>query len=1203
MKECPVFVLSELFGRLGSPLLTPWSLNVLSLLVVFSIAFAITAHQQQPSFLPNVLTVHDQTTYRVHDVALDFSGNIFLTNSYHSVDCLTSAPATATGVGSSAALQLVAGSGVANGGGTGSTDGPALAARFYNPIGITFDTNNIAYISDCGNNRIRMLHLSTTNSYAVTTLAGTTSGYNDAVGTAARFSCPRGIVYHKSCGSSGGVLYVLDSTNFCVRKILVATANVTTVAALPAGTYGWYLCITNNGTYLYITIDNIVVRVNAADGAVLPLAGNTSASGRGFADGVGSSARFYGAFGIALNTDESALVIVDNWRIRKLLLANNNVTTVAGSGAGYGIVDGPALTATFSSLHGAKWHCNATAGTCGVLVADNGAVRIVALELGTTPTAAATGATETASNSLSVPQSDSILSLAASISRSPSLKSSRSLRYSSATFSDSGAHASKSTTPTPRVTASLGTPSDAQSVSRATATHSLSLFLAAATHTSTPQITSSASPSLHTASHSPPSATPSPTSSAPTVAQSRTAATPTGPTHSTALSNSCAATPSHALFSRSNTRDTSAITPSVYCAVALTPNGGSIHPLTRDALPASVTVVALDDAAAPALPLVATAAGIARVLLFLPHRVLAVNLSLALGGFVRSGRPLDNAWALTQATLDVFLDPSGAAMPLLSAAVPFTVAHTVVAGSQQFTTVHLSAPLADSGGGTTRRWLPASLSAFRAAVLAVTLVWRCPEDPSVTASVVLRVPCPGEAQPLAAEVKAASTAAQYSAALAGPASGGAVGRVAAVRSLVLCSADTVAEGLLPLTVRACDDVLTSALARGAVIGNLTLFAAACLLMAAVATAYAQVACVQACSAVVALGIPSPLLPLVTATVPSTAAATFYLLQRRACAVDGAIAAVGVAMCFFPIAALVLLAYVVPRELRLVRLEVPPSAVASSCVPVPLLSRLFYRRSRWIDAESDGPGGGAAELSGLRRCATVVLLDYAAVWYAAVDIAVLAAACLLGAVSALGSAGACRGSAVAVLLLYGGLLALCAVAQPFTTLFSHVYALTSLALSTVAVACQVWYLFGVTDDDADLEALRKLLTVAAVCDLLVAGISVAKASVDGIDMLRACRRHAAVMYAVLRGKAAETLHPTPNDTTDANAEDGCQQGVVASLLTDEELAPPMYDDDAFLFLTLDEGGHLRDADVVGIATAREATVRDGNDLMRLYGLSR
>jgi hypothetical protein len=191
----------------------------------------------------------------------------------------------------------------------------------------------------------------------------------------------------------------VDTGNARVRRILVATVNVTTVAPLPAGTYGYYLCIaSNNGTFLYVTTSYAVVRVN---GALLALAGDASNPG-GFVDGVGSSARFSNTRGIALNTDESALVIVDrdNRRIRKLLLANNSVTTVAGSGAGGGLVDGPALTATFSSAaFGAKWHCNATnERTCGVLVADygNGAVRFVALETDATPTAAATGATATA---------------------------------------------------------------------------------------------------------------------------------------------------------------------------------------------------------------------------------------------------------------------------------------------------------------------------------------------------------------------------------------------------------------------------------------------------------------------------------------------------------------------------------------------------------------------------------------------------------------------------------------------------------------------------------------------------------------------------------------------------------------------------------------------------------------------------------------
>jgi hypothetical protein len=123
----------------------------------------------------------------------------------------------------------------------------------------------------------------------------------------------------------------------------------------------------------------------------------------------------------------------------------------------------------------------------------------------------------------------------------------------------------------------------------------------------------------------------------------------------------------------------------------------------------------------------------------------------------------------------------------------------------------------------------------------------------------------------------------------------------------------------------------------------------------------------------------------------------------------------------------------------------------------------------------------------------------------------------------------------------------------------------------------------------------------------------------LDTLRACRRHATVVRAaLLRAEAAGTLRFALDETTDAGADSGCQPGGVAALPTDEELAPPIYDDDAFLFLTVDEGEHLHDADGdgitldeggqlqdterVGIATARETAVCDGNDLVRIYGQS-
>jgi hypothetical protein len=741
----------------------------------------------------------------VIDITLDRSGNVlYASYNFHAVFRVTNTPAT---VGGAALPLLIAGSGIhTDSGGYGATDGPALAATFQFPRGITFDTvNNIAYIADSSNHRIRTLNLTDHNNpnnnsninNTVTTLAGSTNGYMDAVGTAALFSYPCGIVYCHGIR----VLYVADA-NARVRRIVVATRNVTTAATFPPGTNCKYICITANCTFLYITTQYTVVRVSAPDGTVLNLAGSAYTGGATFADGVGSNARINTALGIALNTDESALVFVDNGnrRIRKLLLATANVTTIAGSSGGSGLVDGPGPNATFGNPWGAKWYCNAAA-KCGTLVADNSnsAIRFVALELYTL-TGAATDASVTIPYLPSLSQSSSISFHAFSRSRSASMLVSCTLLTSSATVSASWGGFSTSASSTQQITASPSSVSRTVPASRSPSSWSLPL-----------------SPS-HTISD----LRPMPTSSF----------------------TRCMPSPS----------------PSLYCALSLPLGGDAIlQPLRLDvdgAVPESTTVVLVLDNASLPLPLVLTTAGVARSLLLIPDLILAVNLFLV-SGFVRSGRPLDDAWVLSHVVLNVLA--VGAFIPLRTDAVPFAASPTVLGGRHQFTAVFLSAPAVDSVGAP--RWLPASLTVFRSTTLAFTLVWRGPADADITASVSIQVPCPGEVLPLATEVKAAGIAAQYSASLAGLSSGGAVGRVAAVRSLVLCSDDAAAVGLLPLSVEACDNAAASA--RGAVLGNLLLWAAAGMIAAAVAAVYAQLVGVQFLSSVAALGLPSPLLPLVS----------------------------------------------------------------------------------------------------------------------------------------------------------------------------------------------------------------------------------------------------------------------------------------------------------------------------------------------------
>jgi hypothetical protein len=93
----------------------------------------------------------------------------------------------------------------------GFADGTGTSATFDTPYGITTDGTNL-YVSDNGNHTIRKIVIATG---AVATLAGKvlTSGFDDGTGTSAAFNMPYGIT------SDGTKLYLADTNNHTIRKI------------------------------------------------------------------------------------------------------------------------------------------------------------------------------------------------------------------------------------------------------------------------------------------------------------------------------------------------------------------------------------------------------------------------------------------------------------------------------------------------------------------------------------------------------------------------------------------------------------------------------------------------------------------------------------------------------------------------------------------------------------------------------------------------------------------------------------------------------------------------------------------------------------------------------------------------------------------------------------------------------------------------
>ena len=209
-----------------------------------------------------------------------------------------------------------------------SSDGTGATARFASPRSITSDGIWL-YVSDTEHNLIRRVHPVTGNT---TTVAGSgTAGYADGYGTLASFSRPTGIT------TDGASLYISDSGNNRIRKIVIATGQVTTLAG--SGTQGWLdgtgtaarfaypNGIVTDGTNLYVADGSSSIRrIVIATGEVSTQAGGDY----GDQDGKGSAARFASPAGIT--TDGANLYFTDGYRmkIRKLVIDTGEAITLAG---------------------------------------------------------------------------------------------------------------------------------------------------------------------------------------------------------------------------------------------------------------------------------------------------------------------------------------------------------------------------------------------------------------------------------------------------------------------------------------------------------------------------------------------------------------------------------------------------------------------------------------------------------------------------------------------------------------------------------------------------------------------------------------------------------------------------------------------------------------------------------------------------------
>lgn len=263
-----------------------------------------------------------------------------------------------------------------------AADGIGATARFNNPTGVV-NVGAYLYVTDTYNHRIRKIEKATG---AVTTLAGSSSGYADGTGTEAQFYRPEGIT------SDGTYLYVVDTINRSIRKVEIATGIVTTLAGGSSGyvdgigtsaRFGLVSGITTDGTNLYVTDEIRIRKIEIATGTVTTLAGSGS---YGSTDGTGTTASFRGLRGITTDGIHLYVADKDNYKVRKIELMTGVVTTLAGSGSS-GTADGIGASASFNYPEGIT-----TNGT-HLYIADTGndSVRKIEIATGLVATLAGSG--------------------------------------------------------------------------------------------------------------------------------------------------------------------------------------------------------------------------------------------------------------------------------------------------------------------------------------------------------------------------------------------------------------------------------------------------------------------------------------------------------------------------------------------------------------------------------------------------------------------------------------------------------------------------------------------------------------------------------------------------------------------------------------------------------------------------------------------
>ena len=213
--------------------------------------------------------------------------------------------------------------------------GAATSAALNQPTAVAVDASGKIYISDSGNNRVRVV-----TSGTITTFAGNgTAGFSGDNGAAisAALSFPRGVAVDNT-----GNVYIADTNNHRIRK--VASGTITTLAGngeegfagdngaaasaildTPTG-----VAVDASGNVLIADSNNHRIR-KVASGTITTIAGNGSAALSGN-NGPATSASLAHPLGVGADSAGNVYIADSNNHVVRRINGAGTITTLAGNG-------------------------------------------------------------------------------------------------------------------------------------------------------------------------------------------------------------------------------------------------------------------------------------------------------------------------------------------------------------------------------------------------------------------------------------------------------------------------------------------------------------------------------------------------------------------------------------------------------------------------------------------------------------------------------------------------------------------------------------------------------------------------------------------------------------------------------------------------------------------------------------------------------